>query len=548
MLTIKLKIKECLQAEIIDQYCSDYTGLFYTLYNHFDLIDDDYIKSLLNNSVLDKSMFDCCISDVKTKLKQHEATKEKKSKKIIDIQKCLDNNEFKTKKEKRKKYNLINNLARIKRNINNNITFGGKALQREITKLHLNIYKTELQLTKIDIKSTDYKKFLEYKKELIERLGLKKLEFTSKRKLGIYLIGRACEKGNRKIDFDLINNKITFKPSRDFKIDITFKTNGKKQKNKLIKIQEMSNLNLMPVTIRLSNEYIHLSYDEELLNGYEFNQLDCKKEQLLALSKESKKEIYIKHKNEQNDRKKVGKLSNRYMAVDLNPKFIGLSIFDDINDEQKLIHVQCFILSELSTKLSLSSSDKKQVKQNDKRKHEIKEVWKQIFMMCKHFRVYNFVMEDLDFKDKQSKDTVGKELNKQTKNLWHRTLTTNLITKYCNENGLNKIEVNAAYSSFIGNMIHTFFDPISSSIEIGSRGMNKFKKGSSIYPCMNLINQEKLFYLLGENINTTQDNWIQLYRKTNQLKYRNMLLKDDVLIDYHLGNCKSKVRIVTQQI
>lgn len=31
MLTIKLKIKECLQIDLIDQYCSDYTGMFFAI-------------------------------------------------------------------------------------------------------------------------------------------------------------------------------------------------------------------------------------------------------------------------------------------------------------------------------------------------------------------------------------------------------------------------------------------------------------------------------------------------------------------------------------
>ena len=94
---------------------------------------------------------------------------------------------------------------------------------------------------------------------------------------------------------------------------------------------------------------------------------------------------------------------------------------------------------------------------------------------------------------------------KQTKNLWHRTLTTQLILKHCNIIGLNLIEVNPIYSSFIGNMIYHYFDPISSSLEIGRRGATKYTKGSSVYPLLSGINQEKLDYLLGENISKISD-------------------------------------------
>jgi len=224
-----------------------------------------------------------------------------------------------------------------------------------------------------------------------------------------------------------------------------------------------------------------------------------------------------------------------------------LCIFDNIDGEQKTITTKLFDLSELSTSLRFSSSDIKQVKQNNKRKHEIKEVWCQIFELVKHYKVFNFVIEELEFKNKTNTNKNSSELNKQSKNLWHRTLTINLIEKNCNEIGLKLIPIIPAYSSFIGNMIHTsYVDPIASAIEIGRRGMVKYLKGNSIYPCISLINQEKLLSLLGENDDKTCDSWTQLYRIIYRKRYRNVLSLDNVLSDKYLGNYKSKIRVITQ--
>jgi len=105
-------------------------------------------------------------------------------------------------------------------------------------------------------------------------------------------------------------------------------------------------------------------------------------------------------------------------------------------------------------------------------------VWKYIFNLAKHYKVSHFVMEDLDFKPKVDKNK-PKEFNRKTKNLWHRTLTQQLVNKYCNINGIIKIEVIPCYSSFIGNMVYEDYDPIAASLELCRRGIVKYIKGSS---------------------------------------------------------------------
>jgi IS605 OrfB family transposase len=520
MLTLKLKISSISDSELLSEYISSYTGLFYKLYNNPELMNDKVFIQQNISDKIDKSIYDFCVIDVKTKLNQRETRIKSDKKEIEDIEKLLLKNNFKTEKELRKKYKLINKLSRLKRNINKNITFGGKSLLREITKLSQINHKTEKQ---------------------IALLKSKKEEFKSKRKLGLYLVGRACEKGNRKVDFDLDNNKIIFKANKRDKIEINFKQpKDGKQKNILRKLQIFSKQRLIPLTVTINNEYINIAYDNEFLNGYSFNENECKKEQKRHICTENKKQIYIKYKKEQNDRKLFGKLENRYLSFDLNPKYIGFSIFDsnENNDIDKIIYKEYIDLNKLSLRLGLSSENHKQRKQNNKRKHEIKEVWKYIFNLARHYKVYNIVMEDLDFKS-NNKDGGNKEFNRQTKNIWHKTLTESLIKKYCENGGLNLIKVNPCYSSFIGNMIYDYPDPIAASLEIGRRGIVKYIKGSSIYPKVFLINQEKLNYLLGENVDTKGFGWLQLYGLISLLRYRNPV--ETGLKGTNLYSYKSKV-------
>lgn len=527
MLTLDLKIKSISNPDLIINYISDYTKLFFNLYNNFDLSSSkDFIQFNLKDSLLDASIFHSCKIDVQTKLKQLEVIKLKKEKQIIELTNYLNNTEFIAKNEKRSKYKLINKLAYLKRTKDKNICFGGKALLREITKLKQKENKTAEQIL------------------LLER---KQTEFKEKRSLGIYLVGNACERGNRKINFDLANNKIVFKPNKDTKIDIEFYVNGKKQLETLKKLQSYSENKLIPLTVRILKDRINISYDEQLLNGYGFNEKECKNEQSLHIDKEVKKQIYIKYKKEQEEKWLVNKIKDRYLAVDLNPNYIGISIFDNNvkTNEQKIILTECISLVELNKKSGLKSESNKQKSINNKRKFEICEAWKYIFDLCKHYKVYNFVLEDLDFKPE--KQTKAKEFNRITKNLWNRELQINLINKYCNSLGINKIEVNPCYSSFIGNMIHPYFDPISSSLEIGRRGVVKYKKGSSIYPELASINQEKLTYLLGENVvDKGNISWKQLYGIISLLRYRNQLEQSNGKKDKYLRSRKSKLILIKQ--
>jgi len=195
-----------------------------------------------------------------------------------------------------------------------------------------------------------------------------------------------------------------------------------------------------------------------------------------TLIKQSHREFY----EEQRQRMQKGKNPNRYVAVDLNPTNIGCSILEKLDDQgnYKVIETKCYDFSAFFIKKGYASSDKRLKHLNDKRKYELTVALKQLFIIANHYGCSHFVMEDLNFK---ATDKLSREASRKIRNLWCRDLITNIITKRCNETGIELIEVNPCYSSFIGNIQHPYGDSCSASVEIGRRGMYKYTKGM-FYP------------------------------------------------------------------
>jgi IS605 OrfB family transposase len=533
MLTIKEKIHFVSDEDTLKKCGYQSTGIFYKLYNNAELLEDKSFKTeLINKSnLIDVSMFDFIVSDVKTKLSQKETNTNKKIIEYDNIIKSLNTNEI----SKKTRYKLLNKKSTLERTMNKDCCFGGKALLRNITKHAQLAQNIGNKLTQEEvIKNKEL-----YEKELAE--------FRSKRKIGIYLVGRACEKGNRKIDFDLTNNKIIFKLNSKNNIEINLKS--KRNKDYLSKIQHLIDTEQLPVTVRITDTHVCLSFDETIVSGYNFEETEYRRiiKKNNITTKEGKTEIAKQFHKKLEDKKLIGKIKNKFASVDLNPKEISLVIGNKLSDNKegdfKVIFKHVFSLEKLCDKTGLSSDDDKQKSYNQKRKHEIKEIWKQIFIICLHYKVYNFVTEELNLKTNHKKDN-NKEFNRQTKNIWHRELSNKLIEKWINIYGLKHIEINPCYSSFIGNLIHNEYDPIAAAIEIMRRGMVKYIKGNSLYPDLQKINQQKLNYLVGENI--CSQNWQQLYKQIicAGLRYRNRDKEIYFREGNYLNSYKSKVEVL----
>jgi len=549
----------------LNQYIEQYTVLFYCIYNNYEKVkgtkrDKIYVDELLKKyNLIDVSMFDSCVGDVETKLEQHKTNETEKTKKINDLNKNINklNKEIKEEKQKvqenikknsfyknnnnkglkwklKTKYKLQNKLIKLKATDIKDSCFGGKAKLRLITKLKSELkYGIELKTKKI---LTDKQK--ESKIELLERT---KQEFKKARSLGIYLVGRACEKGNRKINFDLNNNKITFKLNKDNHFEIKLDVQ-KRDKKTLTKLQEMSEASAMPLTVRILKNKVVVNYDNEYINGFAFDKTEYKKAINGITNKEEKTKIAKGFIEDQIKRKLKNKVRGRYFAYDSNPESIGFVIVDKLSDdpegEYKIIYMENIDFTELNHSLRRSSDDKKTIHQNNKRKNELKNAWNKIFKLLDHYKVAYFVREDLSIKNEDHNK--GTNFNRKVNNIWLRTESEKTINKFCQNLGITIIEVDPMFSSIIGNMTSNYYDTVASAMELVRRGITKYIKKRSIYPNKERINREKLDYLLGENVSLEDETTYSLCRKLSGLRVRNKDLSS--LTVTYLCSKKSKVK------
>jgi len=488
MITRKLNIISSSNIEFINNKQIQYSYAFRKLYKNIHRIKDPFfIKFLQNKFNLNDIEIRSLINDVDTKYKQIIAAKEANELQITEIIKDIEKLESKNKlnkKETRTLFKLNKKLKYKENHLSNDIVFGGSYNLKKIsTYSNLND----------EVKKNQYKDL-----------------FNINRILPIYIIGESNQKANRFFEFNLKDNLIIYKPNRKTKIEIKLSIH-KSYKNEFIKLQELINNKNISISIRLSNDSICLTYDNEILYGYS---LDVKSRNIEVseiknnhIDKETKtnliKEVYKKYYDELRSRKQIGKLNNRYLSIDLNPNNIGCSIIDksENNDSFKIIKVIQYDLTNLNKKLDKNVSKDYRNHITNKRKHGIYHIWKDIFKMMLHYKCFNLVIEDLNF-DKSKQNDMNKESNRQILNMWNLDLIKNLINKYVHNFGFNLIEINACYSSTIGNLMYNYTDCCNASIEICRRGINKYVK-NKFYPSiedtidyamskLSLMNQTKL--------------------------------------------------------
>ena len=380
-------------------------------------------------------------------------------------------------------------------------------------------------------------------------------EYKTKRLGNIYIVGDSQQKGNQYFTFDFQNNKIIYKPKFGIKIEINLLYTRKNIN--LVKLQQLINNKEIPITVQLSQEKISIIFDEGKLSGYFLNEKERNKEVKNIketdkfLKEKLIKNIYIIYYKELENKQLEGKISNRYLGIDLNPDNIGCSIIDKINEEGdfKIIKTFNYSFKNLTKKSGKSSDNKKSIYYNNKRKHERSQVINHIFKIMKYYKCAYFVMEDLEFKDSRTpKD--NREFNRKVKNIWDRTLLTKLINKKCTEGGYQLILVNPIFTSIIGNFNYHVFDPVASSIEITRRGCFKYNKGL-FYPksdlntnyTKELVASKKLHI----DVNLIKDkSWVEIQTTLRQLKSKHIYRwgeKVGITNSLSLISKKSKVTI-----
>ena len=325
-------------------------------------------------------------------------------------------------------------------------------------------------------KKVHFGKFLRFQRGLISKDELK-----DSRNTGIISEGEMNQKGNRLFKIDVENNCFIYKRAckEHYDLKIVEKLSDKRR-NILQKLEVLMSEKKIPVTIRLKKDHIYISYDETIVE---------KEKQFKDLFK------------------------NRVLGIDLNPNYFGISIIEfDYQDKYHVIHKEVIDLNEL------------QKQSKNKIHHELYEINHHILKLCKTWKVSKLAIEDLKFK--KFDKFWNKDLNRLCRNKFRYSFVKSHLTTLCNVYGVELIEVNAAYSSIIGNFKHgsaTCPDMVAASIEIARRSYKKFQKGW-VYP--KIINNQRIQQVLGnqwkEELRLDYMSWKGLSGiiKKSKLKYR----------------------------
>ena len=308
-----------------------------------------------------------------------------------------------------------------------------KTINSKINKLNTKIQKLQSKSYKIVFGSRSL--FEQRCKHNISHNEFKQLSVNP-----LYSIGD-IEHTNRLFNF-ISNTEILFKPSKSnhFILNISDKVYKKHIQN-IIYIQESK---LCPITYKLDNIYIYISYDTSVIDN----------------------SIKYKHK-----------INNRVMSIDLNPNYIGWTITDWKSESQfNIIKSGIISIKSLNDKhfnlknKGISTNAPERIKLNNKRKHEIFEISKQVINICIHYKCQLFGYEQLKiYSDDKNR---GKRFNSLCNNLWCRNQLVNNLIKRCDIFSIKHIEVKPEYSSFVGNFLFRNLnlpDMCLASFEIGRR-------------------------------------------------------------------------------
>ena len=308
-----------------------------------------------------------------------------------------------------------------------------------------------------------------------------KEEYRDSRNTGIYVVGEANQKGNRLFKVDVQNGKIIYKRAckEHYDLIIDEKLNSKR-KALLSRIQSLMEEKKTPITFKVKNNYVYLTYDEKIVE---------KEKQFKDLK------------------------NNRVLGIDLNPNYFGISIIEfDKNNEFKVLYKEAIDVSKL------------QSESKNKIDFELHQINHHILKLCKNFKISKLSVEDLKFK--KNNKFWSKSLNRLCKNQFRFHKVKSHLNTLCSTYGVELIEVNAAYSSIIGNFVHgsdNCPDMVAASIEIARRAYKKFEKG---WFQPGFVSNQRLMQVLGnqwkEELGQGYQSWKGLSGeiKESKLKYR----------------------------
>ena len=312
-----------------------------------------------------------------------------------------------------------------------------------------------------------------------------KEEYKQRKLAPVTIQGERNYRGNRLFNFKLDEERLEFKLSRNDHREIQLPKLRGNLKREFAQLQELIEQKKATVTVKFNKEHVWLTYDESLLNAEKFK--DLKK--------------------------------SRVLGIDLNPNYIGLSVleFDD-EDKFKILHKQVFDLRELNITSKKSSTDKKSKFLTNKREFELIEICHEISRLIDYWKCSRLCIEDLSIKTSNKGN--GRNFNRLCNNVWNRDLVVNKLKMLGNAHGFEVVEVNPAYSSFVGNMLYgdsSTPDMVASSIEIARRGYKKFEK-EWFYPTFNVESIDEQWKQTLAEVGS----WVEAFKKIKEsgLKYR----------------------------
>ena len=330
-------------------------------------------------------------------------------------------------------------------------------------------------------------------------------EFTRNRTVPIYSVGQCNQHGNRL--FKIVDSHtITFKPDKAHHIQLSLINIGRNREKQLLKLIELQKTRSISITYELDLEHVYITFDNSLMANYDY---PVKKD--------------------------------RTIQIDVNPNYIGWSITDWGYDYSfYLIASGMFSLKPLNdyeNGLSVSPDSKESEYITNKRKHEVIEIAKELFKLCKHYHCEVFVMEELSMKTTNLNS--GRKLNRLINSQWNRNLLFQQIRKHILSSSTTLIEVQSQYSSIIGNLVNRRLelpDPVLASIEIGRRGhefscqyifKRRQQEKTVVLPKLETVKKSIIRSLEELGIDVPEfNNWNELWSvvKKSKVKYRFPLL------------------------
>jgi len=244
-----------------------------------------------------------------------------------------------------------------------------------------------------------------------------KEEYKQRRLAPITIQGEACKSGNRLFNFKLDEERLELKLSRNDHREIRLPKLRGNLKKEFSLLQELIEQKKATVTVKFNSEYIWLTYDESLLDLNKYRDLK----------------------------------ENRVLGIDLNPNYIGLSVIEfNSKDEFKVLFKKVYDLTGLNVTSKKSSADAASKYLTNKRHFELIEVCYEISRLMDYWKCKKLALEDLSMKSSDKGN--GPWYNRMCNNVWNRDLVVNKLKMLGAVHGFEVVQVNPAYSSFVGNL------------------------------------------------------------------------------------------------